>query len=43
MFERNRRMVDNCDVLLAYLENERGGTFYTVNYAKKKGKRIVFL
>ena len=43
MFERNRRMVDNCDVLLAYLESERGGTFYTVNYAKKKGKRIVFL
>lgn len=43
MFERNRCMVDRCDVLLAYLENERGGTYYTVNYAKKRGKRIVFL
>ena len=43
MFERNRRMVDGCDVLLAYLESERGGTFYTVNYAKKKGKRVIFL
>lgn len=43
MFERNRLMVDCCDVLLAYLESERGGTFYTVNYAKKRGKRIVFL
>lgn len=43
MFERNRCMVDRCDVLLAYLETERGGTFYTVNYAKKRGKRIVFL
>lgn len=43
MFERNRCMVDNCDVLLAYLETERGGTYYTVNYAKKRGKRIVFL
>lgn len=42
MFERNRCMVDRCDVLLAYLETERGGTFYTVNYAKKRGKRIVF-
>ena len=43
MFERNRCMVDRCDVLLAYLETERGGTFYTVNYAKKRGNRIVFL
>ena len=43
MFERNRCMVEKCDVLLAYLESERGGTYYTVNYAKKRGKRIVFL
>ena len=43
MFERNRYMVDRCSVLLAYLENDRGGTFYTVNYAKKREKRIIFL
>ena len=43
MFERNRWMVDRCDVLVAYLEAPRGGTFYTVNYAKKREKRIVFL
>ncbi len=43
MFERNRYMVDRCNVLLAYLENDRGGTFYTVNYAKKREKRIIFL
>lgn len=43
MFERNRYMVDRCDVLLAYLTSERGGTFYTVNYAKKKGKQVIFL
>ncbi len=43
MFERNRYMVDRCDVLLAYLASERGGTYYTVNYAKKKGKRVLFL
>ena len=43
MFERNRCMVDRCDVLLAYLETERGGTFYTVNSAKNRGKRRVFL
>ena len=43
MFERNRWMVDRCDLLLAYLETDRGGAFYTVNYAKKCGKRILFL
>ncbi len=43
MFERNRYMVDRCDVLLAYLTQERGGTFYTVNYAKKRGIEIVYI
>ena len=43
IFDRNRCMGDRCVFLLAYLETERGGTFYTVNYAKKRGKRIVFL
>ena len=43
MFERNRYMVDRCDVLLAYLESGRGGTLYTVNYARKKGKRVLFV
>ena len=43
MFERNRRMVDESDVLLAYLESGKGGTFYTVNYAKKRNKRVLFL
>lgn len=43
MFERNRYMVDRCDVLLAYLEGGRGGTLYTVKYAQKKGKRVLFV
>ena len=43
MFERNRLLVDKCDVLLAYLRTQRGGTFYTVNYAKKAGKPVVCL
>ena len=43
MFERNRYMVDRCDVLLAYLESGCGGTLYTVNYARKKGKRVLFV
>lgn len=43
MFERNRLMVDGCDVLLAYLRKKSGGTYYTVRYAEKKGKKIVYL
>ena len=43
MFERNRKMVDECDLVFAYLKEARGGTKYTVDYAKKKGKPIVFL
>ena len=42
MFERNRYMVDRSDVLFAYLRAPRGGTYYTVRYAQKNGKRIVF-
>lgn len=43
MQERDRYMVDNCDVLVCYLRKDYGGTFYTVNYAKKKGKKIINL
>lgn len=43
MFERNRYMVDRCDRLLAYLTAPRGGTYYTVRYAQKKGKQVLFL
>lgn len=42
-FERNRYMVDHCDVLVAYLYEKRGGTAYTVNYARQKGKKILFV
>ena len=41
MFERNRYMVDHADMLYACLERPTGGTLYTVNYAKRKHKRIV--
>lgn len=41
MQERDRFMVDSCDVLVCYLRKNFGGTFYTVNYAKKKGKKII--
>lgn len=40
---RNRFMVDNSSLLFAYLYSNIGGTFYTVNYAKKKNKKIIYL
>lgn len=43
MQERDRFLVDNCDVLVSYLRKKTGGTFYTVNYAKKQNKKIIEL
>ena len=42
-FGRNRYMIDRCNVVLAYLHTERGGTHYTVEYAKKKNKQIIYI
>ena len=43
--ERNRLIVDGCDVLLAFpkqfCEVAEGGTWYTVRYARAVGRRIV--
>lgn len=43
MFARDRYMVDNCDVLVTYQRRKKGGTFYTANYARKKGIGIIEL
>lgn len=43
MHERDRFMVDGADVILAYLNKNSGGTYYTVNYAKKQGKKIIYI
>lgn len=40
---RNKYMVDCCDVLLAYCTKSSGGSAFTVNYARERGKEIVFL
>ena len=42
MFKRNMFMVDSASVLVAYLTKKSGGTFQTVNYAKRKGTQIIF-
>ncbi len=43
MQKRNRFLVDSASYLLAYLEQNRGGTKYTVNYAEKSGVSILLL
>jgi uncharacterized phage-like protein YoqJ len=40
--KRDRAMVNDADIILALWDPEvkQGGTFYTVNYAKQKGKPV---
>ncbi len=41
---RNRYLVDNCDSLIAvYDGSDKGGTAYTVKYARQKGKEIIII
>jgi len=37
MFKRNRHLVDNSSLCIAYLTENYGGTAYTVGYARSKG------
>lgn len=39
--KRNRHLVDNSSMCICYLTENRGGTYYTVNYAKKKALQII--
>ena len=41
MFERNRFMVDRSALCVAYCTKPRGGSAYTVNYAKKEGLGVI--
>lgn len=43
MLDRNRHMVDCSAYLICYLREQRGGTFYTVNYAEKCRLKILRL
>ena len=43
MFKRNMFMVDSASVLVAYLNSDKGGTFQTVNYAKRKNVSIILI
>ena len=41
MLKRNRHLVDNSGICIAYLTQKRGGSFYTVNYATKQNVQVV--
>ena len=43
MHTRNRFMVDRSAFVIAYLNETAGGTAYTVDYARRKGRKIVNL
>ena len=41
--KRDRRIVDDCDVLFAVWDGKKnGGTWQTIKYAREKGKQIVY-
>lgn len=42
MLKRNRYMVEHSDIVLCYLQKHTGGTYYTVNYAKSSGVKIIY-
>lgn len=41
MQKRNRHLIENSKYCICYLEYKNSGTFYTVNYAHKKGLEII--
>ena len=43
MQKRNRHLVDNSSLCVCYLTENRGGTVYTVNYARQKGLKVINL
>lgn len=43
MHKRNRHLVDHSSVCVCYLTQSKGGTAYTVNYAKKQGLKVINL
>ena len=40
---RNRMLVDKSDFCICYIRKDSGGTAFTLNYAKKKGLKIIYL
>lgn len=43
MMQRNRALVDGADLCVAYLRESKGGTAYTVDYARSRGVQVINL
>ena len=43
MQKRNRHLVDNSSVCVAYCTRQTGGSAYTVDHARKKGLEVILL
>lgn len=43
MMERNRALVECCDILVAVFDGQKGGTANTVRYAEKRGRKIIII
>lgn len=43
MLRRNRHLIDNSGVCVAYLKHKQGGTAYTVDYALRQGVPVINL
>lgn len=41
MHKRNRYLIDNSSLCICFLTKNKGGTFYTVNYAKKQSLKVI--
>lgn len=40
---RNQEMVDRADLIICYIERNKGGAWQTIQYAEKQGKNIINL
>ena len=43
ILRRNRRMAEQADYVIAYVDHDWGGAYQTYTYAKKKGKTVINL
>lgn len=43
MLNRNKALVELCDVLVAVYDGKTGGTKFTVDYAKKLGRKTIII
>lgn len=40
-FVRNRQIVENSDVVVGFWDGQSKGTKYTLDYARKRGKKVI--